>query len=284
MGIKDLAKRRADLFYIDPMIIVEDDGWNVREDTPELLAHIHELRDSIKAVGVKDALTVYMRGDTPVLTDGHCRLAAVKLAIADGALIHAVPTRVEDKTANEADRVATMLVRRAGKPLTPQEQSSVVKRLMAYGWTQKEIAEKTGYSPSKIADLVALSGASMEVAGLIKDGKVSPTTAARTIRKHGQEEAEKKLKDAVDEAEESGKDKVTLADMAGKSHTAHPPEIWNDGFHAGMIHALSLLVDNTGNMKLIKEYRSMLFADDKIRLSVATPSDRQILESVFQDL
>ena len=78
MKIQELAEGRRDLFMFDPDKLVESDGWNVRKPGPELDSHIRWLADSIKEKGVQEPLTIYMNGTIPTVTNGHCRLAAVK--------------------------------------------------------------------------------------------------------------------------------------------------------------------------------------------------------------
>jgi len=171
-GIKTLATRRSDLFWLTPEIITEEEGWNIRQPGQDLDDHIRSLCDSIKEIGVQEPLTIYMKGDIPVLTNGHCRLAAVRLAISEGADIKGVPVRVEERQVDDARRTLSLLTRNAGKPLSMIEQAIPVRRLLDYGWSDKEIAAKAGFSLSKVKDLIALCGADTEVKEMIDQGKV----------------------------------------------------------------------------------------------------------------
>lgn len=182
--LKDLAVGTKDLYMLSPDIINEEPGWNARIDGPDLDAHIRQLADSIKEVGVQEPVTVYQKGDTIILTNGHCRLMAVRLAITEGADILSIPCRVEDRYSNDADRVLSLITRNSGKPLSPLEQSTVVKRLVAFGWTVSQIASKTGFSVSHVNDLLVLGGASAAVTEMVSNGQVSATAAVKTIRKH----------------------------------------------------------------------------------------------------
>jgi predicted GNAT family acetyltransferase len=246
-----------------------------------------------------------MKGDIPVLTNGHCRLAAVRLAISEGADIKGVPVRVEERQVDDARRTLSLLTRNAGKPLSMIEQAIPVRRLLDYGWSDKEIAAKAGFSLSKVKDLIALCGADTEVKEMIDQGKVSPTTVARTIRKRGHQKAKEVLKDAVQEADESG-GRVTLESVnrdgattpqeayangykdgreeAMKNVPQCPPDVFNDGFHAGVVHALAILIENSSSAKDWKRFRELLIGQDKIKLSVVAPSDRRILEGVYSDV
>jgi ParB-like chromosome segregation protein Spo0J len=217
-SLQQLAAGRKDLYLVDPGLIQEDEGWNVRTETPELMEHIRGLADSIKINGVRQPLTVYMRGDTPILTDGHCRLKAVAMAIAEGAEIKTVPVRCEERTANDADRTLSLLIRNSGKPLTGLEQATVIKRLTVFGWSDKDIAARTGYSDRHIANLAILSGAPAKVQSMVAEGKVAATLAISTLKEQGEDGAVQALEKAVEVAKEKGKDRAT------KKHVEKPPE------------------------------------------------------------
>jgi ParB-like chromosome segregation protein Spo0J len=193
---------------LNPAIITEEPGWNARQEGPELNAHIRQLADSIASVGVQEPVTVYMKGDTVVLTNGHCRLMAVRLAMSEGADIKSIPCRVEDRYSNDADRVLSLITRNSGKPLSPLEQSNVVKRLIAFGWVVSQIASKTGFSVSHVNDLLVLGAAPASVTTMVANGEVSATTAVKTIRKH-KDNAPEKLLEGRTAATASGSSRVT---------------------------------------------------------------------------
>jgi ParB-like chromosome segregation protein Spo0J len=225
------------MYQINPELITEDEGWNVRDDNDELRDHIRMLADSIKEVGVLEPLTGYLKEGMPVLTNGHCRLLAVKLARSEGAEIKLVPFRNEPRTANEADRTLSMLTRNSGKPLTGIEQAGVIKRLLAFGWSQTEISKKTGFTPPHIGNLLTLAGAPVEVQNMVSQGKVSATLATDTVKSQGPEKATETLKDAVVDAESKGKNRATKKNvetvesqvLATETRTETPPKKvnWN---------------------------------------------------------
>lgn len=206
--LQDMAAQRKDLYMIDPRVIEEEPGWNVRIDGPELQAHIRTLCDSIKEIGVQEPLTVYMRGDVPVLTNGHCRLRAVKLAIDEGAEVKAVPVRCEERGTNEADRVLSMLTRNSGKPLGQLEQAEVVKRLLALGWTKPQVVSKAGFTGVHLDNLLLLASAPSTVTQMVRDGQVSARTAVDVMRKE-KEQAPEVLQTALKTAKSQGKDRAT---------------------------------------------------------------------------
>jgi len=221
-SIKKEAVGRKDLFLIEPGKIHEKDGWNVREESPELETHIDELARSIAEIGVQQPITVYMDGGTIYLSDGHCRLAAVNLAISRGAEIKAIPCRVEDRYANDADRVLAMITRNSGKPLTPLEKAKVVRQLIDFGWPEKDIADKIGVTVQYIGKLLDIQAMPEEIKKQVSEGIVSASTALDEYKVSGEHAAEN-IKEAAEEAgKKTGKKKVTKKSL--KKKDALPPE------------------------------------------------------------
>lgn len=210
---KEIASGRSDLFMLDPNLIVVDPGWNVRIKTEAYFAGIRELADSIKSEGVKEPLRGFMRGDDPVLTNGHRRLDAVMLAISEGAEIKAVPFLPEDRNGNDADRVMTMLTSNSGAPLLALEKAEVFKRLMNFGWDIAKIATKSGISGSQVRNILDLGAAPSAVQAIVTAGEISATTAVAAVREHGDGAAEV-LGQAVAKAKERGSKKATARDFA----------------------------------------------------------------------
>jgi ParB-like chromosome segregation protein Spo0J len=212
-SIKEITLGRSDVYRIDPRIIKELSGWNVRLPSPELTSHIRKLADSIKEIGVKEALKIIMKDGEPYVTRGHCRLAATMIAISEGCDIKSVPVTIEDtKTYNKEDRVLEIAVSNEGLPLTMLEQSEVYKRLVAWEWPIETIAKKSGYSANHIKNCLLLGSSCPEIRKLVQEGKVSASLAIRLIQEVGEEEALKQLTGAIQTATESGKKKATKKD------------------------------------------------------------------------
>jgi len=194
-SIKDIAKGRSDLYRVDPRDLKVKAGWNVRDEES---LDLEELMTSIKEVGVKQPLTVQVENGQPYVTDGHRRYFATMKLIEQGVEIATVPVQTEDRYTNDADHVASMLVRNSGKPLTALEQARVFKRLMDYGLSQTEIAAKVGKSRQWIVNMLELNAAPEELKKLVKTGNVTATLAHKTLKQEGGEKAAKTLKKAVE--------------------------------------------------------------------------------------
>jgi len=222
-NIKKMAAGRRDLFLLAPELIQEDPAWNVRQDNAELQSHIRTLANSIKEIGVQQPLTVFMKGESVTVTDGHCRLMAVKLAISEGAEIKAIPVRTEERFSNEADRVLSMLTRNSGRPLSIPEQAEVIKRLLSFGWTESEIARKTGSSQQHINTVIHYISSTVEVQQMVKAGDVSATMAVQQVRRNG-DEAVGVLKGAVAVARKEGKKRATAKHLPKTRDIVRPIE------------------------------------------------------------
>ncbi len=215
MAIKDVASGRSDLYRLDPKIIQIKEGWNSREaNDPQNASHVAELAASIREVGVKKPLVCYMENEIVYVTDGHCRLQAVMHLIEEGVEIKTVPVMVEDRHANEADRIFSQIVHNAGKPLTQLEQAKVFKRLVDLGWAQKDIALKAGISGGRVSQLLELLILPVILQKYIIEGKASASMVLATYKKHKQnvDETIMELSGAVKVAQEQGRTRAMPKD------------------------------------------------------------------------
>ena len=199
-------------FTVEPSLITVEDGFNVRIETPELLAHIAWLKESIIEHGVLKPVTVRKVGGRYVLTDGHQRHRAVLELVADKVDVR-LPVIVEDiRTRSDSDRIAALMVENSGLPLTIPEQSEVVKRLLKFGLSVKEVAQKISKSLGHVNHLYKYLELPEEVKEMVVDGKVSPSAAIKTAFEEGDDVTEV-LKSAEEEANSVGKEKVTNKDI-----------------------------------------------------------------------
>lgn len=218
-GIKELAVGRSDIYRMNPTDLHVKEGWNCRDlDTEEALEDLKALAASIAEVGVKQPLTVYSEDGKTYVSDGHRRLRATMLALESGAEIKSVPVQTEDRYSNEADRVFSMIVRNSGKPLLPIEQGRVFKRLIDLGWTEKEIAAKSGLNKVWVTELLELQAAPDAVTALVKSGKVAATLAINTLKanKGDAKKAGEDLAEAVETAKSQGKSRATAKHLPEK--------------------------------------------------------------------
>ena len=210
-NLKDLADSRGTLLNYAPSRIKIKDGLNARDlTTPEARAHIDYLKASIKESGfmASKPLEIFLEGDEVFVSDGHCRLTAVHELEAEGFPITTVPCIPEGKGVNDVDRFLRQNTSNSGLRLTMVEEGYNVKRAINLGLTATEVAKRLGKSQSFIAQLLEFQAAPAEVHAMVKDGKVSSTFAAETMRERPQDGKEI-LKAAIAKAQEEGKDKAT---------------------------------------------------------------------------
>lgn len=184
MSLKEQAIARADMLTLPVHLFHTDPAFNVRIACDDLTAHIHELADGIKNNGFRrdKPLLVRMVEDRAIVVDGHCRLAAVQLAINEGAEIKGIPCIIEPKGTNDADRTLALLTANAGRALQPLEEAAAVMRLISFGWSEADIARKRGKSKQWVCNLLTLNSAPEPIRQAVINGEVSATQATKMTR------------------------------------------------------------------------------------------------------
>lgn len=219
MSAADAGKRDLWQVPIDSLHII--DGFNVRSRDAAFKEHIANLTALILENGFDQSkpLSGYvalMDGkQTVCITDGHCRFEAAQAAIKAGAEIKVLPVVVSPKGTSMEDLTVGLVTRNTGKPLTQYEIGVVCKRLIGFGWDEKQIAKKLGLTGQRVGDLLSLLSAPKAVRELVASGTVSASQAIATIAKHGDKAAEK-LEAGVVKANGAGKKKATRKHIEDK--------------------------------------------------------------------
>lgn len=219
-----------DVIFIDPRTIRVRKDFNHRDmTTPETLAHIEWLKESIKASGVKVPLQVEWDARVPYLVSGECRLRASLLAISEGVPV-TVP--VMQVSGDEAAILVESMLSNCGKPPSQLEFGEGASKLLAHGWSEEKIATlvppHVGLSTDRakllyVKTAVELQNAPIEVKQMVKEGvdgvEVTPARAISETRK-GKSGAADRIRQAATEAKASG---VTTL-KRDKEKTASKPE------------------------------------------------------------
>lgn len=202
---------KRDFYFVDPQQLKIEPDYNVRDlSTPDAMDRLDELKRSIIANGVRVPLEVRLDGDDIFIVAGHRRHAATMLAISEGHDIKAIPVIPEPKGRNDAERTLDLVVSNSGEPLAPLEMAEVVRRLLAFGWPEAQIAQRLGWkSIGTVKHYVDMLEMPAEVQGMVKRNEVSATTAVKEVRKNGATAAVETLREAKTIATEAGKTKVT---------------------------------------------------------------------------
>lgn len=215
MSLKELSQGRADIHKIDPRQIHIKKDWNGRDmNDVSNQEHIDTLAKSIAEIGVKEALTVATEDGKVVVIDGHCRWFAVMRAIeVYKAEIKTIPVKHEDRYANDADHLFSQIIRNAGKRFTDLESAKVYKRLLDMGWNQTDIAKKSGISPGRVSQVLALLEMPEAVKTMVTKGEVSASLASKTVTENPQT-ATRVLKEASMAAQSNGRKRLMPKDIA----------------------------------------------------------------------
>lgn len=185
--LRDLKSGVRDEIWIDPRIIVIEEGHNPRNFAlPENRASIEAIKASIRVHGTIQPLWVRFDSSTrqAILVDGETRLRANLELIEEGIEIEAVPCK-QVKANNEADRLILALTANTGKPLSQWESGVAYLKLRNFGWTDEKIAERMGQSVSFVKRAIDLSDAPEEMKILLSRKAVTPALAAQLLKVHG---------------------------------------------------------------------------------------------------
>lgn len=204
---KDVIK--TDILKIKPSLIVIENP-NIREGYSE--EAFQQLKESIRVNGIIQPIQVRKKKDVFVLVHGFNRFRAVQELISEGVEIKrvlAIPSQmsVEEELINH-------VVSNSGVPLTKYEISKVVISLSNFGYSNKEMSLRLGFSEMEVSNLLTFQRfTSMEVKNSVKEGSLAITTAIQLTR---ETETISEQNDALKEAKTKlveGKTKISSSDI-----------------------------------------------------------------------
>ncbi len=205
-------------FAVDPRLLQVEEGFNAR---PLNLEHVAEMSLALRNGATFPPLDVRVEDGNIILVDGHHRHAAALDAIVRGAEIASLDCR--QFRGNDADRVAHMISSASGLALTPLQLGIQYRKLIAFGWNEKQVAARVGKTVQHVKDMILLGEANSDVHQAVNAGHVSGTTAVSLVKKHGSK-AGKVIREGLSEAQASGKNKVTPGVLARQGRTAQPTD------------------------------------------------------------
>jgi len=275
-NLKDLADTRSALLNFKPGRIKVKQGLNARDlTTPENREHIDYLKSSIRENGFMSAkpLEIFLEGDDIYVSDGHCRLTALHELIAEGFEIATVPCVSEGKGVNDVDRLLRQNTSNTGKRLTMVEEGYNVKRVIGLGLTAAEVSRRMGKSQSYIAQLLDFQEAPAEVHNMVKEGKVSSTFAAETMRERPADGKEI-LRQAIANAAAEGRDKATKKHSSLHQPKAAPAVQKAVPVPPAVTSAKPLAVHNKDEIKLALSLAAAALTEHDIEPELAERLDR----------
>lgn len=203
-------------FAVDPRLLEVEEGFNARPLNAE---HVAEMSLAWRNGAVFPPLEVRVEDGHIILVDGHHRHAAALDAIFKGYDIKSVDVR--QFRGNDADRVAHMITSAGGLPLTPLQLGLQYRKLIGFGWTEKQVSARVGKSLEHVRNMVLLGEANSDVHQAVNAGEISGTTAVALVKEHGTK-AGKVIRDSLQQAQGSGKTKVTPALLAKQRISQRP--------------------------------------------------------------
>lgn len=210
--------RHGDFWWADTRRLIEEDGFNRREDYGDL----EQLATEIDAQGldVLPPLTVYKKGEFWVVVRGHRRCRAIKILEKrhKGEILW-VRILPERKGYSKEKRLLDQITENEGKRFTPWEQAKVFRDLRGMGWSEEDMVKRSGRSEVYIRRLLSLADAPQKLINLVRGGTVSGTLAMDMI-------ADKKVEELIERAEKGEfKNLSQNADLFGEQPPPKPEKI-----------------------------------------------------------
>ncbi|HGM7876891.1 TPA: ParB/RepB/Spo0J family partition protein [Pseudomonas aeruginosa] len=187
------------LLWLSPDVIEEEDGFNLRDyDRPDTVAHIQALKDAWKNGTQLPPLEVKIDNGRCFVRDGHCRLRAARLAIAEGAPIKRIPL-IELTGSAEASSLRILTSNQQLK-LTLMQRAHGYSRLRELGWSDQKIAKHICKTDTHVRETIRLLTLPERLQALINLDVISPDMATKMFNRYGE-----KAVDIINEAYEKQK-------------------------------------------------------------------------------
>lgn len=193
-------------------------GFNLRvTDSAEYKAEIEALKQSMLTEGfyatkpLSGFASLDEQGDDCIIvTDGHRRLEAARLAAAEDETdrFERLPVVLKPATASNLDLAVSLHKENDAKPLSMLERAVLVRRMLSSGLGEREVASRLGITDRYVSDLKLLVGAPKAVRALVSAGKIAGTEAVTQLRKNPDAAAEK-LQTLAAKAEKAGQPRLT---------------------------------------------------------------------------
>jgi len=205
-------------FAVDPRVLEADEEYNAR---PLSLQHVEEMALAQRNGAVFPPIDVQVVAGRIIVVDGYHRRAASLKNIAEGFEIKLLEAR--HFRGNDADRVAHMITSAGGLPLTPLQLGVQYRKLVGFGWSELQIANRGGKSVQHVKDMIQLAESNSDVHQLVNAGQISGTAALKMVKQHGAK-AGAVIQEGLEEAKANGKEKVTPKALARRSSPRKPDD------------------------------------------------------------
>lgn len=196
------------LLWLSPDVLEEEDGFNLREyERPDTVAHILSLKEAWMNGTQLPPLEVKIENGRCFVRDGHCRLRAARMAIAEGAPIRRIPV-IELSGSAEASSLRILTSNQQLK-LTLMQRARGYKRLRDLGWSDQKIGKHIVKTDTHVRETIKLLTLPSRLQDLISQDVISPDMAMKMFTRYGDDAVQ-----YIDEAYE--KQKLLHEEMLGK--------------------------------------------------------------------
>lgn len=223
---KDGAVKRADARKMRIKDLHVEPGFNLRIPVEQLTgdaraeaeAADESLYQHIANGGYFPPLEVRPRAEGGAwIVEGHRRRKQIQRALENGVALQLDEqgdywVDVVPFEGNDADRNYRIINSQNNRKLLPLELATGYKRARGFGHSVERMAQETGQTTEFVKRMLVLIDANSDVQAMLNEGSVSPTEAAKVVRKHG-ENAGNVLADELKKAQAQGKTKVTARTM-----------------------------------------------------------------------
>lgn len=200
-------------------IIRDYDSQKYKDDVNELVAYL-------EAGGTVEPLEVKPREEGGVwVVQGHTRRFAF-LKMDERGTLPRTPNKDDPKileawipvtpfVGNDAEQLLRQVTSTERAEVDPLGVGRVYNKLLGFGWTVQQIAERSGKKVATVQRVLTLASGNTDVHQMVKAGEVKPTIAAQAVKEHG-DKAGAVLGAALVEAKAIGKTRVTNAVLKPK--------------------------------------------------------------------
>lgn len=214
---------RGDGYSLDPRILVEREGFNVRDyNDPDVIAHIEAFAEAYANGHYVPPITIKVVDGEPEIREGHCRTRGALLAIERGHDIRRV--RVDEFKGDEFAETALLLTSNDGLALKTLERVAVIKRMVNQGHTEAEVAEAIGKTPEHVRQMLMMDQMPLQLKRMVNAGEISATYALDLFKVHGTGAVEV-AQAGLEKAKVNGKKKVTPKTVGGRRRLS--PKVLN---------------------------------------------------------
>jgi hypothetical protein len=217
--------------------VLEDRNFNIRI----FFGDIDQLAIQLMTEGQHEPIKVRQESDQYFVVDGHRRQSAFarsrqfrieesegKYLVFEGnrplreapGPVHPefdssqIRCRLAQPNASEEELFASQLIYNSGKPFTLLERMIFVSRLNRHGsYTREQLALKTGFSRTHIANAQNLNAADPRLIEYVREGRISQKLALRLLKSLSAEQQMAQVCAAMAEAERHHRDKLLPKDF-----------------------------------------------------------------------